>query len=150
MQASLVLRASFLLALLALPACTDPTESETEPAVTDSPYNTSLDMKNLMSLVVEPVADTLWESAGWVLSDAGYEELYPTTNEGWDFAYRQSAMIIEIGSVARQGFGASICPDSPPRMNITAAKGITRPRPPSSGSCRAVPTPSRRAACSMA
>ena len=90
-----------MLALLGLTSCSE----ESAPTGTgggsaeEGRYNTSLDMINLMNLVVEPVADTLWETAGWVLSDAGYEELYPTTDEGWAFAYNQSAMIVEIGNI---------------------------------------------------
>ena len=84
---------------VALTACSEPAE-ETAAAsnASETEYNTSLDMIELMNLVIEPVADTLWETAGWVLSDAGYEELYPTTDEGWAFAHNQSALIVELGN----------------------------------------------------
>lgn len=98
MQASI--RTLCLSTLLIMAACSEqPPATETQSNTAPSPYNTSLDMQALMALVVEPVADTLWSTAGWVLSDAGYEELYPTTAEGWDFAHKQSAMIIEIGNM---------------------------------------------------
>lgn len=62
-------------------------------------YNTTLDMKEIMALVLEPAADTLWDSGGWVLDSAGYEELYPTTDEGWAFVRAQAAVIVETGNM---------------------------------------------------
>lgn len=64
-----------------------------------SQYNTTLDMKEIMALVLEPAADTLWDSGGWVLDSAGYEELYPTTDEGWAFVRAQAAVIVETGNM---------------------------------------------------
>jgi mono/diheme cytochrome c family protein len=98
MQATI--RTLCLSTLLILAACSEqPPATEPQSNAAPSHYNTSLDMQALMALVVEPVADTLWSTAGWVLSDAGYEELYPTTDEGWNFAHTQSAMIVEIGNM---------------------------------------------------
>jgi hypothetical protein len=56
-------------------------------------------MKEVMSLVLEPAADTLWDSGGWVLDSSGYEELYPTTDDGWAFVRAQAAVIVETGNV---------------------------------------------------
>jgi hypothetical protein len=97
MQATV--RALCLAPLLIMAACSEQQSTATSQSSTVSPYNITLDMQALMALVVEPVADTLWSTAGWVMSDAGYEELYPTTDEGWGFAYNQSAMIVEIGNM---------------------------------------------------
>ncbi len=96
-------RALPVIVLLALTACNEASgPASTQDAGTaqqGSHYDTSLDMQMLMNLVVEPVADTLWATAGWVLSDAGYEELYPTTDEGWAAAHNQSALVVEIGNM---------------------------------------------------
>jgi hypothetical protein len=94
-----LMRAALLPCLLTLAACGQPSEPAQISSTSDTQYNLNLDMKRLMNLVVEPVADTLWDTAGWVLSDAGYEELYPTTDEGWEFVYNQSAMIVELGNI---------------------------------------------------
>ncbi|MDT8427449.1 MAG: hypothetical protein RQ757_01640 [Pseudomonadales bacterium] len=85
--------------LLLLTACGQAPQQAETPAATEAIYNTSNDIPSLMNLVIEPVADSLWGSAGWILSDAGYEELYPTTDEGWDFVYSQSATIVELGNL---------------------------------------------------
>ena len=62
-------------------------------------YNTSLPMADLMTMVLEPAADSLWDNAGWIESAAGYEELYPTTDEGWDFMIAQAAVVAESGNL---------------------------------------------------
>jgi hypothetical protein len=63
-------------------------------------YNLSMDIAEFMAHVVEPVADSLWQTAGWVLDrDDGYYELYPTNDEEWQQAHNHSAMIVEIGNL---------------------------------------------------
>jgi hypothetical protein len=74
-------------------------ESETATTSDSGQFNTSLSMSNLMLSVLEPAADTLWDNAGWVESAAGYEELYPTTDEGWAFVRAQSAVVAESGNL---------------------------------------------------
>lgn len=82
---------------LSLAACSGeaPENNETAEA---SVYDTSLNMQELMALVLEPASDILWDSGGWVLDSAGYEELYPTTDDGWDYVRAQAAIIIETGN----------------------------------------------------
>jgi len=67
--------------------------------VTGFDYDTSLAMTNLMTMVIEPAADSLWDNAGWIESAAGYEELYPTTEEGWEFVEAQAALVAESGNL---------------------------------------------------
>ncbi len=91
-------------AVLLLTACSDPA---TEPNASAAPagdsaaaFNTSLNMKDFMNLILDPAADVLWDSAGWVDSrETGYEELYPTTDEQWDYVRRHAALLIEIGNM---------------------------------------------------
>jgi hypothetical protein len=62
-------------------------------------YNLTMDMAEFMAHVVEPVADSLWQSAGWVLDQHdGYYELYPTNDEEWLQAHNRSALIVELGN----------------------------------------------------
>jgi hypothetical protein len=82
-----------------LAACSAPDETPTA-AQTDGPaYNTSLDVTQLMNLVLEPASDILWDSGGWVLDASGYEELYPTTDEGWAYVRAQAAIVVEAGNM---------------------------------------------------
>lgn len=83
----------------ALAACSAPEETETA-SVTDTPaFNTTLDVTEIMNLVLEPASDILWDSGGWVLDASGYEELYPTTDEGWAYVRAQAAVVVESGNM---------------------------------------------------
>ena len=93
------LRPTLLSALLfaTLSACSAP-EPEAVSG-TESNYNVELDVAQLMSLVLEPASDMLWDSGGWVLDASGYEELYPTTDDGWAFVRAQAAIVVEAGNM---------------------------------------------------
>ncbi|PCI79783.1 MAG: hypothetical protein COB20_04145 [SAR86 cluster bacterium] len=83
----------------ALAACSAPEETESAATNDAATYNTSLDVKQVMALVLEPASDILWDSGGWILDASGYEELYPTTDEGWDYVRAQAAIIVESGNM---------------------------------------------------
>lgn len=76
------------------------TPSDTASSDAGPAYNVTLDITEFMAHVVEPVADTIWKSAGWV-EDAvdGYYELYPTDDEGWLRVHDHGAMIVEAGNL---------------------------------------------------
>lgn len=86
------------LIMLTLAACSSETTESSDDLATENIYDTSLNMQDLMNLVLEPAADTLWDSGGWVLDAAGYEELYPTTDDGWAYVRAQAAIIVETGN----------------------------------------------------
>ena len=87
--------AALCLSLLLSAACSAP-EDSADPAVA---YNTELDMREIMALVLEPASDILWDSGGWVVDASGYEELYPTTDDGWDYVLAQAAIVVETGNM---------------------------------------------------
>lgn len=90
---------TFSAALLATAGCSDSETAALPGAAAGPSYNTTLNMVDFMNLVLEPTADVLWESAGWVNSiESGYVELYPTNDEEWENVRRHSAMIIELGN----------------------------------------------------
>lgn len=91
---SLTLLVSGLLA-----ACSAPEENTTADTGDTFNYNTSLNVQQIMALVLEPAADILWDSGGWVLDASGYEELYPTTDEGWAYVRAQAAVVVEAGNM---------------------------------------------------
>lgn len=82
-----------------LVACSD-ADPGSPTAGSDGPsYNMTLNMTDFMNMVLEPSADALWRSAGWVLDEVeGYYELYPTDDEGWERVRNQAAMIVEAGN----------------------------------------------------
>jgi len=82
-----------------LVACSAPEDTETAATAGGPDYNTSLDVTEIMNLVLEPASDILWDSGGWILDASGYEELYPTTDEGWAYVRAQAAVIVESGNM---------------------------------------------------
>lgn len=89
---------SVMTCALFLASCSAP-EDSAGAGNGDSVYNTSLDVKEVMALVLEPASDILWDSGGWILDASGYEELYPTTDEGWDYVRAQAAIVVESGNM---------------------------------------------------
>ena len=90
-------RLLFFLGFPVLVGCSN--EQSEELAAAEAEYNTQLDTQQIMSLVLEPASDILWDSAGWVMDAAGYEDLYPTTDDGWDFVRAQAAIVVESGNM---------------------------------------------------
>ena len=94
---------SILAAVTLLSACgSDEPASEASdqsPMPDASRYTLELDMHTFMMRVLEPMADELWESAGWINDiEEGYYELYPTTDEGWAEVGNAAAMVVEAGN----------------------------------------------------
>lgn len=85
------------LGLALLTGCSSPEEDSVTAA--SSAYNTELNMAEIMSLVLEPASDILWSSGGWVMDASGYEELYPTTDDGWAYVRSQAAIVVESGNM---------------------------------------------------
>jgi len=93
------LKVSYLLMALFLVQCSAPDDSASGNAGSTANYNTTLDVKEIMVLVLEPASDILWDSGGWVLDASGYEELYPTTDDGWAYVRAQAAVVVESGNM---------------------------------------------------
>ena len=88
------------LALATVTACSSPEEETSTPvATTDANYNTELSVQDIMALVLEPAADILWDSGGWIMDASGIEELYPTTDDGWAYVRAQAAVVVESGNM---------------------------------------------------
>lgn len=91
--------ASLITLTVALAACSGEQQASSEDSATASLYNTTLTVQEVMAMVLEPASDILWDSGGWVLDSAGYEELYPTTDDGWDYVRAQAAVVVESGNI---------------------------------------------------
>jgi len=85
----------YLSALLgALAGCSS--GNETTPAV---PYRSVTDTKQLMNWILDPSADVIWGASGFVVTEAGTEDLSPTTDEGWDAVRNAAATVAEAGNL---------------------------------------------------
>lgn len=57
------------------------------------------DVKQTMEWVLDPAADAIWGSAGFVLSEEGERDLAPTTDEGWAAVHHAAAVVAEGGNL---------------------------------------------------
>lgn len=63
------------------------------------PYESVTEVAEVMVWILDPAADVVWASAGAIITEAGTEELAPTTDEGWDHARNNAATIAEVGNL---------------------------------------------------
>lgn len=75
--------------------CAQPAEQET-PKVNFQP---STSIFNLMVWGLEPAADVLWDSAGFIVTEDGEQDLQPTTDEGWDHVRNNATVVAESGNL---------------------------------------------------
>ena len=81
------------------------------------------DLHDTMTWVLDPAADVIWGSAGWVLTAEGTEDLTPTTEEGWNQVRHSAAVLAESGNLL-------LLPHLVPQTNgeawIEFSRGMTR------------------------
>jgi hypothetical protein len=65
----------------------------------EQPAYTGLDMQELMVHVVDPAAFAFWRGSGYVLTEAGEQDLAPTTEEGWKAVEDGAATVAEAGNL---------------------------------------------------
>ena len=75
-------RVSGLLFLFSLSGCGG------EPPAAVMPYQATASVHDFMYWVLEPAADGIWDSAGFIVTIEGEVDLQPTTQEGWDEVLR--------------------------------------------------------------
>jgi len=86
--------------LLTLAGC-GPTEQAPSQAVQAeaNPFKLSGDVKHIMQWVLDPAADSVWDSAGSIITAAGTRELAPTTDEGWRAVEHNAAVVAASGNL---------------------------------------------------
>lgn len=88
---------SAALSLLVFSAGCQPQDTSSLKAEIES----SLSSDELMHLVIEPAADVLWDSAGWVMTLEGETSLVPTTDEEWYSTESAAGTIIASGDLLK-------------------------------------------------
>jgi cytochrome c556 len=53
----------------------------------------------MMVWYLEPAADVIWDSAGFVITEDGEVDLQPTTQEGWDQVRNSATVVAEGGNL---------------------------------------------------
>ena len=95
----------------------------TQESVDELPVQVVGDLHDTMTWVLDPAADVIWGSAGWVLTAEGTEDLTPTTEEGWNQVRHSAAVLAESGNLL-------LLPHLVPETNgeawIEFSRGMTR------------------------
>ncbi len=86
-------RGWILLALAGIAGCAERAQPVT------SAFAEVTDIKQLMNWILDPSADVIWASAGEIITEAGTEDLAPTTQEGWDAVRNAAAVVAEGGNL---------------------------------------------------
>ena len=63
------------------------------------PYRTVADVRQTMLWILDPAADLIWDSAGFVITADGETDLSPTTDEGWEHVRGGAALVAESGNL---------------------------------------------------
>lgn len=85
---------AWALPLVLLPSCSSPA-----PAAEMPPFQATANMKDLMLNVIDPAADTLWESVGTVIDETGTHEKFPATQDEWDGVRAGAIQLAEAGNL---------------------------------------------------
>ncbi len=84
----------FGLALLAAHACTTRQEAQSE-------YRPTATIKDIMTSIIDPEADVLWNSVAVIISASGTEEREPRTDEEWATVRRSAIQLVEATNLLR-------------------------------------------------
>ena len=63
------------------------------------PFKPMTDNKLLMDAVIEPAADRIWESVGWVITIDGEQEIQPQNDEEWHEIRNAAITVAESGNL---------------------------------------------------
>ena len=84
-----IVKLLFIIFVILLQAC----------ASVDTKYNTDLKLPQLMEWVIDPAADAIFDSVGWISNENGVIEKSPKTDEEWDHLKNHAAILIESGNL---------------------------------------------------
>jgi len=65
----------------------------------EAKFNADLPMTEFMGHVVDPAAFLYWDNSGSVVTEAGEQDRYPTTDEGWDVLVTGASTLVEAGNM---------------------------------------------------
>lgn len=83
-------------AVAMLAACSP---APTARAPSAPPFTTELNLKQLMTLVIDPSADVVWDSVKTIITTDGTKEIAPKTEEEWAAVRTGAATLIEAGNM---------------------------------------------------
>jgi len=84
------------LGTLLLLGCSAPT---TPAAPAAPPFTPVVDVKQLMTWVIDPAADVVWDSVATIMTEAGTKDIAPHTDEEWAAVRNSAAIVAESGNL---------------------------------------------------
>jgi hypothetical protein len=63
------------------------------------PFKPVADLKQLMNSVIDPAADVIWDSTGWIVTAAGTEHKVPQDDEAWLAVLNNAIALTEAGNL---------------------------------------------------
>jgi cytochrome c553 len=91
---------------LATPIVLAAARGEQRKAATSPPIRAEASIKQLMAGLIDPAADTVWESVGTIISAAGTEERRPKTDKEWEAVRNAALHLTEGGNLLMLGHRA--------------------------------------------
>ena len=76
-----------------------PSKQDSAAADLAPSYRPVVDIHHTMVWILEPPADVIWDSAGWIITAEGTTDLTPTTDEGWNAVIQAGASLAEAGNL---------------------------------------------------
>lgn len=71
----------------------------TSPSEPQPAYRPVASVLQTMEWILDPAADAIWDSAGFVLTEQGETDLSPTTDEGWERVRNGATVVAETGNL---------------------------------------------------
>jgi hypothetical protein len=98
--------------LVAMVAATAACTSEPQQPSSSPPYQPTTTIQDIMLSIVDPAADTIWESVATIVTFGNIEERRPSTDEEWEALRHHAVRLVEATNlllmpgrdVARPGF----------------------------------------------
>lgn len=91
--------AAACLVLGAIAGCGAQDGASSAAAPQASPYEPVADVRQTMLWILEPAAEVIWDSSGFVITAQGETDLSPTTGAGWDRVRNSAALVAECGNL---------------------------------------------------
>ena len=70
-----------------------------ESGALSPPYRVVTNIRHTMEWILDPAADVIWDSAGFVITAEGERDLQPTTAQGWAEVRNSAAVLAEAGNL---------------------------------------------------
>jgi hypothetical protein len=74
-------------------------DSETPSWAEKTPYRPVAGVKLLMTSIIDPASDLIWDSVGTIITEAGTEEIVPKDDEEWLAVRNAAVTIAESGNL---------------------------------------------------